>query len=492
MSSSSASLSAERQIIGALPEPMRPLYQAIVGELEPFVEAESYAQAIARLEMVLRTVPSDQDNRLLRAALLAKRGELHMEAEDYEDAEDDIRHALQNGLRVPAIYALAGWTNYYLDQLEEARGHFERVLSDAPDDVSALKGRALVLQDLEELDEAMADLDKAIALTSDDATLYGMRAELLVGAGQLERATKDIIQARQIDPRDPDLAIAHARLLAVEGDIDGAVKVVDKALRQDDLSLEALLLRSHLRLVSDRKVDARADAMTATKRYPEEAFAFVQLAQVQLAEESFALALKAAERAVALDSSLPDAYLVRGAAKRGQGQEAEAAEDFKRGAQSPAELPQFIFGPAFEAIDGQNLHQAAVETMYGGTAPVEEPSAGGGNPFGGFPFGGMGGMGGMDPMRMMSQMFDDEGNIRPAFRPILRMALKNAPALLKNMPPGMLKGMGGMDPEMLKGMNLDNLSADDIEAQMKEVYKMMKSGQDPLAGARGGNDPNKK
>lgn len=484
------------QIIAALPEPMRPLYQAIVGELTPFIEAESYTQAIARLEMVLRTVPTDQDNRLLRAALLAKRGELHMENEDFEQAEDDIRHALQNGMRVPSVYTLAGWTHYYLDQSEEAREFFERVLEENPDEVSALKGRALVLQELDELDLSRADLTQAIRLKPDDANLYGMRAEIHILQGNLEHAARDLSKARELDPRDADLAMADARLRAVTGDIEGATKIMDKVMRGDDISLEALLLRSHLRLVTDRKAEARADAMAATKRYPDEAFAFVQLAQVQLSEDSIELALKAAERAVALDSSIPDAYLVRGAAMRARGDEAKATEDFKRASSAPAELPQFIFGPAFDAIDGDNLHRSAMETLYGGnpaSAPTPEPSGGGGgNPFAGMPFPGMGGAGGMDPMRMMSQMFDDEGNIRPAFRPILRMALKNAPALLKNMPSGMLKNMGGVDPSMLEGLNLDNLSADDLEAQMKEMYKMMKSGQDPMAAVRAAQEDAKK
>lgn len=491
------------QIIAALPEPMRPLYQAIVAELTPFIETESYVQAIARLEMVLRTVPTDQDNRLLRAALLAKRGELHMENEDFEQAEDDIRHALQNGMRVPTVYTLAGWTHYYLDQSEEAREFFERVLEENPDEVSALKGRALVLQELDELDLSRADMTQAIRLKPDDANLYGMRAEIHILQGNLEHAERDLKKARELDPRDADLALADARLRAVTGDIEGALKIMDKSMRGDDLSLEALLLRSHLRLVTDRKPEARADAMAATKRYADEAFAFVQLAQVQLSEDSIELALKAAERAVALDSSIPDTYLVRGAALRARGDEAKATEDFKRASSAPAELPQFIFGAAFDAIDGDNLHRSAMETLYGGdpAAQTPAPEADAGNPFGGM--GGMGGLGGlasmmgggaggMDPMRMMSQMFDDQGNIRPAFRPILRMALKNAPALLKNMPSGMLKNMGGVDPSMLEGMNLDNLSADDLEAQMKEMYKMMKSGQDPMAAVRAAQEDAKK
>ena len=38
----------------------------------------------------------------------------------------------------------------------------------------------------------------------------------------------------------------------------------------------------------------------------------------------------------------------------------------------------------------------------------------------------------------------------------------------------------GVDPEMLKNVDMDNISPDELEVQMKEFYKMMKSGQNPL------------
>ena len=68
------------------------------------------------------------------------------------------------------------------------------------------------------------------------------------------------------------------------------------------------------------------------------------------------------------------------------------------------------------------------------------------------------------------------------------MALKNAPSILKNMPPSMLKNMGGIDPELLKQVDLDNLSPEDLEAQMKEFAKMMKSGENPMDMVRQAQD----
>jgi hypothetical protein len=48
------------------------------------------------------------------------------------------------------------------------------------------------------------------------------------------------------------------------------------------------------------------------------------------------------------------------------------------------------------------------------------------------------------------------------------------------MPSGMLKNMGGMDPELLKQVDFDSMTPEQLEAQMKEFAKMMKSGKDPM------------
>ena len=474
-----------KDLVQLLPEASRQLYEVITSEIQPLIDDESWTQAIARVDAILRGIPVDQENRQLRGALLVKRGELYLESERYEEAEEDLRHALHNGMRHPGVWALAGWTQYHLDRPQKAREFFDRVLEQDADDVSALSGRAIVLLDLDELDLARADLTRAIRCDPDNGELYGMRAEIYVTQGDLNHAERDIKRAREEDPGDLDHAILAARISAALGRQSDALQVLVTALRgEEEPPLEALLLRSYLYLTEGKTSQARADAISASNRFPDEAFALVQLAHVQLAEGNVQLAAKAAERAVKLDPSLPDAYLVRGAVRRINGQEAEATADFERASQAPAELPMFLFGPAYDAIDADQLDTNLLE-IIGATDPAgagfpdpnEMDGAGGGNPFAGM--GGMGGLGGMDPMSMMSKMFDSEGNLRGPFKPLVQMAFKNAPTILKNMPPSMLKSMGGIDPEMLKHIDMDNLTPEQLEAQMKEFYKMVQSGQDP-------------
>jgi hypothetical protein len=95
------------------------------------------------------------------------------------------------------------------------------------------------------------------------------------------------------------------------------------------------------------------------------------------------------------------------------------------------------------------------------------------------------GMPGFDPQDVVGNIFDDSGNLDDQMRPFLEMAIENAPSILKNLPPGLLSGLGGLDAEDLDDVDLSDLSSEDIEEQMKQVYEMMQSGQNPFESFEG-------
>ena len=60
------------------------------------------------------------------------------------------------------------------------------------------------------------------------------------------------------------------------------------------------------------------------------------------------------------------------------------------------------------------------------------------------------------------------------------MAMKNAPALMQTVPDSMLKQMGNIDKDQLQNLDMSEMSEEQLEAQMKMFYKMVKSGNNPL------------
>ncbi len=489
------------------------MWEHLNQEVEPLVEGGAYRQAAERLSATLEMIGESAGTETIRARLLVRRGECLLDLEEGEAALADAERALSLGGGDAASYGLAGWASYHLDELRAAKEHFDRALALASREVSFLMGRAMVCMDLEEFGQARADLTQALMEEEEEAgELLGMRGEANLHMGKLEEAERDLRRAVEEAPGDGEWALMLARLMLKNGDSAQALELVDEAVQQDgDLIFEALLLRSYLRLMEDDKKGARTDAIRASNLFPDEAFAFVQLAHVQLADENLTLAQTAAERAVLLDPSLPDSYLVRGAAHQMAGNDEEAKEDFERASQAPAELPLFLLGPLHQWMEGSKMgldtsilemlgqqgqgqanpfgfDPGAFADLFGGVGGEgdKKGAEGATNKEGAGPggFGGLGGMGGlgglgggmpgMNPMDMLDKVFDSEGNIRGPFKPILKMAFRNAPKIMENMPPGML---GEKEREELEKMDFSEMSSEQLEERMKRFYQMMKRAQ---------------
>ncbi len=464
----------------------RQMYRRLDAEVQPLVEGGALRQAIRRLNAALETMGDHDQSAPLKGRVLVRRGECYLDLDEGRQALADAEEALRLGVDSPAVWSLAGWASYHLDKISTAKEHFDRALGHDPDDVTLLTGRALVLMELDEFDAAQADITRGLKEHRDDPDLLQIRGEIHMHKGDLDAATRDLEEAYELQPQDPEYALTLARLRLAKGEVQPALQVVSAAVDEDEeFILEAILLRSHLHLLSGNNKEARADAIRASNLFPDEAFAFVQLAHVQLTEGNLRLAEKAAERAVLLDPSLSDGYLVRAAAHQMSGHTDEAREDFERASQAPAELPMFLLGPAHDLVEGapggfdpELLEMLREEAADGGFDPSAFASAFGGGEDGGF------GMG-MNPMDMLGQIFDDSGNIRGPLKPIFEMAFKNAPKIMENLPPELL---GDIDPEDLEQMDFSNLSGEEIEERMKEFYRMMQSGQDPFASG-GDDDP---
>ncbi|MGM0556588.1 MAG: tetratricopeptide repeat protein [Myxococcota bacterium] len=476
-------MNASKTSLEALTDEQQTQLDQIRDEIERMVARRDTGTALSSLNSIRENVPDTEEYTMLHAALLALRADVLLDVGDMERAWEDAEEAMEIGWTEAGVFDVAGWAHFGRDRPETAREYFDEALERESDRVSSLLGRALSLQEIDEFDMARSDLTHALNVEPDNAELYAVRSEISLRQQKFDQAERDIEQAIELEPDDPEYRLAHARMLMVRGNVDEASTAVRPAADREDASLEALLIRSHLHLLQGNSSSARADAIRASNRFPDEAFAFVQLAHVQLAEGKLNLAKKAAERAVELDASLPDSYMVRGAALHMSGESERAAEDFERAKSAPAELPMLLLGNSYDLIGESGLEMSINDMLnqYQASADASQGAGqAGASPFSGL--GGMAGMGGLDPMKLMGQLFDDSGEMKGQYKPFLEMAMKNAPNILKNVPPSLLQNVGGLDPSQLEDLELGDLSSDQIEDQMRKLYEMMQSGEGPFAG----------
>ncbi len=478
MSTESAASEPTVSPAAELPESQRAHYDQILEELRPYRETNTPRPALHKIDRLLDEIPRDDEHTRLRSGLYARRAAFCLDLDRDERALEDVRRALDDGWHDAETYATAGWAAYAVDRPGTARDHFDSALDLDGDFVPALTGRGLALIDIDEYDLARSDFTHAISLDPNSDELYALRAEAMIGLRDLDKAERDVRRARELAPSDPDHAFSLTRLMLVRGEIEQARAAIGAAIDEEDPTLESLLLRSHLRMLAGDSTAARRDAIRASNHYPDEAFAFVQLVHVQLAEGNLSLARKAADRAVKLDSSLPDAYMVRGATLQMQGHHEKAREDLDRASQAPAELPMFLLGSFYDVLESSGFNHSMMDLLDQYTAMYEageKESGGSGDPFQGF-----------DPEQVMDRVFDEEGEIDERVRPFVEMALENAPSILKNLPPGLVQGLGGVDPDEIDEIDFEDLSSEQIEQQLKDFYRLMRSGQNPFGMFDGG------
>ncbi|MFB6263444.1 MAG: tetratricopeptide repeat protein [Bradymonadaceae bacterium] len=454
--------------ISRLDESQTERYDRLVASLEPGSSADRH-RAHRELDEAIDDLEGRDRDRLLRGALLARRAEIRLDRDRVQGARSDVDEAIDCGWRSIEVHVTGGWANYDLDRPGAAREHFQTVLEVDPDRVSALTGRSLALIEIEELELARADLTHALKLEPDNAELYSLRAEVLAGLNELDRAERDVEQAMELARGDPEYALDRARLAMVRARTDRALEAVERALDREE-TLEGLLLRSHLHRIADRDARARRDAIHACNAYPDRAFAFVQLAQIELGRGELQLAERAAERAVALDAKLPDAYMVRGLVRRTAGRDEQARSDLERAREASSELPMFLLGSFYDVLPVGHLDPSMMDMV----GEMMDGTAGGPG----------GGLGGMDPADLMGQMFDESGQIDERFRPAFEMALDNAPDLFDQLPDELVDQLGGVDEEKLE--SLSDMSSEEMEQRLRTFYEWLdddSDGSEPPGGS---------
>jgi tetratricopeptide (TPR) repeat protein len=456
--------------------------EQILDELQPFVEAELYPQALERIDVILAGIPESDDYRRFRGAILARRAEMALDNNDNQAAWLDAQRAMNAGWYDAAVHAIAGWAMLDEHDHDRAAEQFSLGLSLDATHVSSLLGVAMLELDAENWPDALAHLGCVLQNEPGHSTALAMRSEIYCLKEDFDQALSEIVEARSHAGKDPDLLLAEARIRYVLDQAEQSARLLDTLLGQEgDAMLEARLFRACLKLIDGDGRAAQKDAIQASNTFPDDPFSFVVLSLVQLAQEKGRLARKAAERAIELDPSLPDGYFALAEALRQLGLSGDAEVEMERVEGTPPEIAALLLGPTASTAHA-TAFLAALHGSHQPTRPSEpEPSSrekpkvekGSAPPFDPSVLLDAGG-GGLNMMALLGQICDEEGNIRPLFRPVLRMALKNAPAMLKGMPPAVLDKMGGLDPELLKKVDLGSVTEEEFAAQLKTLYRVLK------------------
>lgn len=334
-------------------------------------EAGQYAEAVARLDVVLERHPNDVE-------ALIKRGGGHLRLGRPSKALGDFDRIIHRDPMNPSGHANRGIALVMLGRHDEAEAEFTRAIRlwDVPLNgarsigggraaiaeakATAYAGLAQVHHRTGRNEEALAEYDQAILIYGSDPTSHIGRGDVYRALGDLSRALADFDEAIRLAPALPRAYTSRGRLLEDSGDDGRALADYDQAITLDPRYAFAHSLRGGLLSRLGRNEEALAAFETVGQLLPENAEAHKDRGGVLVRMGRNEEALVELNKAIEINPTLGKAYQNRGAAYNNLARYEDAIADLNRaieidptnaGARTNCGLAYFMVGEYERALE---------------------------------------------------------------------------------------------------------------------------------------------
>jgi tetratricopeptide (TPR) repeat protein len=156
-----------------------------------------------------------------------------------------------------------------LDDPKKQEADLVEALKLKPDDVEALRTRALFYISQKKYDPALLDLDALIKAEPSNPRLFEVRGMVLFQLKQPEKAIESYDKAIRMQPGQIGPFIARARARAQAKDTKGALDDLKTALNMEPDNITVLLARARVYQMTGDLKNAKADVEAALKNRPD-------------------------------------------------------------------------------------------------------------------------------------------------------------------------------------------------------------------------------
>jgi tetratricopeptide (TPR) repeat protein len=222
--------------------------------------------ALADLEKVVKRDPKSGEAELMIAKLQALPDGDHAKAIKAADqAVSLINKADEPALAAAALVVRAS----VLDNPDKQQADLDEAVKLQPEDLEALRTRALFFISSKKFEQALKDLDTLIRLDDKNPRLFEVRGMVLFQLKQPDKAIESYNKAIQMQPGEIGPYIQRSRIRSQQKDTKGALEDLDTALRIAPANTIVLLARARLYQKMGDLKNAKADVEEALKNQPE-------------------------------------------------------------------------------------------------------------------------------------------------------------------------------------------------------------------------------
>lgn len=261
-------------------------------------------KALAVAESALKTKPTDQTLRMLKAVALSR-----LNANKSEEARKLLRELSKENF-APAVYRLASQLHQSMDEkdLAEAITFYKRYTELEPFDSRGFRDLADAANEAEEPAQAEPAYRKVVELNPTDVTGYVKLVQFLVMQDRVPEAKPVLAAADKFKDDDTDVFVAVMESLYYDADssiIDPFVASEPQRMKTSERANVAL---GRLYLEEKRYADALTHLRAAALLNKKSSTPHVVMADVYRQQRRWGLALRAAQQAIALDNTDGEAY----------------------------------------------------------------------------------------------------------------------------------------------------------------------------------------
>lgn len=264
-------------------------------------------------------------------ATLGLRIQIHIQMQNYAQAESEINEALK-GESDPDAVAFDRFfkaliylqSNRNQDVVSEAK----EVLKANPKLVITYVLRAAAYSELRQFREALEDVTYLIKLRPSSAMAFSLRAEIYKDKGDWKESIKDYDRAIESDPRMGDAYLGRGQAYLGLGNYQRAIADFDQAILYPDSQKTAFMRRGAAHSLSGQPDEALLDYGEYIKLAPSEEEGYSSRANVYMTKGEYDKALADCNKALELNSKDADLYLSRGSVYEKKGMLDAARGDY--------------------------------------------------------------------------------------------------------------------------------------------------------------------
>jgi tetratricopeptide (TPR) repeat protein len=222
-------------------------------------------KALADLEKVVSRDPKSGEAELMIAKLQAlDGGDRDKALKAADQAVSLISKTDEPALAAAALVVRAS----VLDNPDKQQADLDEAIKLQPEDLEALRTRALFFIGTKKFEQALKDLDTLIRIDDKNPRLYEVRGMVLFQLKQPDKAIESYNKAIQMQPGEIGPYIQRSRIRAQQKDNKGALEDLDTALRINPENTVVLLARARLYQKMGDLKNAKADVEEALKNQP--------------------------------------------------------------------------------------------------------------------------------------------------------------------------------------------------------------------------------